>query len=81
MSSDRTAEILNYLSAISREMGEFRAEVNTRFSEVNAGLDRIERELRVLTRRLDRVEGAVLKIGADVDELDERVEALEGKRA
>jgi predicted nuclease with TOPRIM domain len=80
MSSDRTTEILNYLSAISREMGEFRAEVNVRFSEVNARLDRIERELRVLTRRLDRVEGAVLKIGADVDELDERVEALEGKR-
>jgi predicted nuclease with TOPRIM domain len=81
MSTDRTAEMLNYLSAISREIGEMRTEMNARFSEVNARLDRIERELRVLTRRLDRVEGAVLKIGADVDELDERVEALEGKRA
>ena len=34
MSSDRTTEILNYLSAISREVGAFRAEVRSQFGEV-----------------------------------------------
>jgi predicted nuclease with TOPRIM domain len=81
MSSDRTTEILNYLSAISREIGEMRTEMNVRFAEVSERLGRVERELREMKRRLDRVEGAVLKIVADVDELDERVEVLEGKRA
>lgn len=81
MSTDRTTEILNYLSAISREIGEMRQEMNARFAEVNERLGRVERELREMKRRLDRVEGAVLKIVADVDELDERVEILEGKRS
>ena len=80
--------MLNYLSAISREVGEMRkeigelrAEMNTRLAEVNARLDRVERELRQQGRRLDRIESIMLKVRADVDELDERVEALEGKRA
>jgi hypothetical protein len=46
MSTDRTAEMLNYLSAISREIGELRTEMNARFAEVGARLDRIERTLR-----------------------------------
>jgi predicted nuclease with TOPRIM domain len=88
MSTDRTAEMLNYLSAISRdvgelrkEMGELRAEMNARFTEINSRLERVERELRQQGRRLDRIESIMLKMRADVDELDERVEALEGKRA
>lgn len=39
MSADRTAEILNYLSAISREVGELRMEMRQRF-------ERIENEMR-----------------------------------
>ena len=88
MSTDRTTEILNYLSAISREVGELRTEMNARFSEVNARLDRIEtevarmgRELRQQGRRLDRIESLVLTTRADIDELQERVDALEGKQA
>ena len=81
MSTDRTTEILNYLSAISREVGELRAEVNARFSEVNTRLERIERELRQHGRRLDRIEALVLTTRADIDELQERVDALEGKQA
>lgn len=86
MSADRTTEILNYLSAISREVGELRTEMNARFSEVNARLDRIEnevtrigRELRQHGRRLDRIESVVLTTRADIDELQERVDALEGR--
>ena len=95
MSTDRTTEILNYLSAISREVGELRtemsslrAEMNARFSEVNTRLERIEtevtrmgRELRQQGRRLDRIESLVLTTRADIDELQERVDALEGKQA
>jgi predicted nuclease with TOPRIM domain len=81
MSTDRTTEILNYLSAISREVGELRTEMNTRFSEVNTRLERIERELRQHGRRLDRIESLVLTTRADIDELQERVDTLEGKQA
>jgi chromosome segregation ATPase len=107
MSTDRTTEILNYLSAISREVGELRTEVNTlrtevsslrtevnslrdemntRFSEVNTRLDRVEtevsgigREQRLQGRRLDRIESLLLTTRADIDELQERVDTLEGK--
>jgi predicted nuclease with TOPRIM domain len=95
MSTDRTAEMLNYLSAISRdvgelrkEMGEIRAEMNARFTEVNARfaevgarLDRIEREMRQHTKRLDRIEAMTLTGRADVEDLQDRVDALEEKRA
>jgi predicted nuclease with TOPRIM domain len=81
MSTDRTTEILNYLSAISREVGELRTELNARFSEVNTRLERIEREQRLQGRRLDRIESLVLTTRADIDELQERVDALEGKQA
>jgi hypothetical protein len=88
MSTDRTAEMLNYLSAISREVGEFRAETNARLTEVNARFtemgtkfDRIERELRQHTKRPDRIEGMALASRADVEDLQDRADALEGKRA
>jgi DNA anti-recombination protein RmuC len=92
MSTDRFTEILNYLSAISRDVGElrqefrqFRDETNARFERIEQRLDRmeqrlekIEREQRQTTRRLDRIESLALAAHADVDELQERVTALEG---
>ena len=88
MSTDRTTEILNYLSAISREVGELRAEMNTRFSEQSARLDRIEaevtgigREQRLQGQRLDRIEGMLLIMRGDVSELQDRVGVLEDKQA
>ncbi len=87
MSTDRLTEILNYLSAISREVGELRAEMNARFTETNGRLERVEnevarlgRELRLQGRRLDRIEAAVLTTRSEVDELQERVDVLEGKQ-
>jgi chromosome segregation ATPase len=74
MSTDRTTEILNYLSAISREVGEMRTEINGR-------LDRIDREQRLQGQRLDRIEGMLLTMRADVGELQDRVTVLESKQA
>ena len=73
MSQDRTTEMLNYLSAISREVGEMRAEINGR-------LERKEREQRLQGQRLDRIEGMLLTMRADVGELQDRVAALESKQ-
>lgn len=107
MSTDRTTEILNYLSAISRDVGELRTDVNnlrtevgelrtevrelrtevndlrtemnTRFSEVNTRLDGIERAQRLQGRRLERVEGLMQTARADIEELQDHVDTLEGK--
>lgn len=94
MSTDRTTEILNYLSAISREVGAFRTETKEHFDRVDKRLDsiegrldsvegrleRIEREQRLQGRRLDRIEGLLLTTSADVGELQDRVSVLEGKQ-
>jgi len=77
MSADRTTEILNYLSAISREVGEMRTEIK----EVGGRLERIEREQRLQGQRLDRIEGMLLTMRADVGELPDRMAALESKQA
>jgi hypothetical protein len=74
MSTDRTTEILNYLSAISREVGEIRADMTAR-------LERIEREQRLQGQRLDRIEGMLLTMPADVGELQDRLAVLESKQA
>ncbi|HKP72855.1 MAG TPA: hypothetical protein VJT82_07955 [Pyrinomonadaceae bacterium] len=64
MSTDRTTEILNYLSAISREVGEMCTGMNALRSDLTARLERIEtevnrigREQRLQGQRLDRIEG------------------------
>jgi len=56
MSTDRLTEILNYLSAMSRDMGEFRQEVKTRLDGVETRLDAIETRLDAIETRLDAVE-------------------------
>jgi chromosome segregation ATPase len=88
MSTDRTSEILNYLSAISREVGELRTEMNNvrtemknLRTEMNARFDRIEREQRLQGQRLDRIEGMLLIMRGDVSELQDRVTALESKQS
>jgi chaperonin cofactor prefoldin len=87
MSTDRTTEILNYLSAISRDVGELRTEMNSLRGDMNARLDRLEaevtrigREQRLQGQRLDRIEGMLLIMRGDVSELQDRVDTLEGKQ-
>lgn len=74
ISTDRTTEILNYLSAISREVGAFRTETNER-------LDRIELEQRAQRQHILRIEGLLLTTRADTEELQDRVAVLERKQA
>ena len=92
MSADRTAEILNYLSAISREVGELRTEMRQRFERienemrqrfeaVESEIRGLRRETREVKRRLDRIEATVLVTNADMGDLDDRVSALESKSA
>ncbi|HEU4596183.1 MAG TPA: hypothetical protein VFS10_13675 [Pyrinomonadaceae bacterium] len=84
MSTDRTTEILHYLSAMSRDIGEFRTETRTQIgelrTEMRTGFDELRKEVRVLTNRLNRLEARLLVTYTDVDELDMRVTALEGKQ-
>lgn len=72
MSQDRTAEIINYLSAISREVGEMRAEFRRELSE-------LRNEVRAITSRLDRLEARILDNRADIRELESRMAVLEGR--
>jgi hypothetical protein len=81
MSTDRTTEILNYLSAISRDVGELRTEINARFDRLEAEVTRIGREQRLQGQRLDRIEGMLLIMRGDVSELQDRVGVLEDKQA
>ena len=94
MSSDRLTEILNFLSAISRDIGAFRTETNARLDKIEARVGRIETRLdgleadmralradvRALTIRFDRDHAVVFETRADVRELEDRVAALEGKQ-
>jgi regulator of replication initiation timing len=76
MSTDRTAEILNYVSAISRDVGalhEAVARLDERVAQVQGDIKELKRDVRLLhedkqRRRLEH------------EELVERVEALEGKQ-
>ena len=95
MSTDRLTEILNYVSAISREVGEFRQETNTRLEKIDQRLDKVEQRLDRIEGRLDkaeneqretwkllnRVAGALLIFRSDIDEVQDRVTALERKQA
>ena len=87
MSQDRVTEILNYLTAISRDVGELRAEIkqfkveaNTRFDQIEGRLTNMEREQRLQGQQLDRIGGMLLLMRGDVGELQDRVSALEGKQ-
>ncbi len=42
MSTDRLTEILNYLSAMSRDVGEFRQETRARFDGLETRIEQVE---------------------------------------
>ena len=91
MSTDRTTEILNYLSAISREIGAFRTEVQGRFEKVEGRLDQLEAEMRAgfetmrtdirrLGRKVDVMNQDLLDLRANQRDLEQRMDALERKQ-
>ena len=69
MSTDRFTEILNYLSAISREVGTFRTETNKR-------LDRLESKADGLASRMGQLE---TKVDTGFEEVNRRIRLLHHK--
>src|SRR2546421_7503403 len=77
MSSDRTTEILNYLSAISRDIGAFRAEVNARLERLEARVEQLEARVGQLEGRMQGLEGEGRGLRADVRALTIRLDRFE----
>ncbi len=86
MSTDRTAEILNYASAISRDVGALResvkkldalpgavARLDERGTQMQGDIKEIKRDLRLLRDDIHRIR-------LEHEELVERVEVLESKQ-
>ncbi len=80
MSTDRTTEILNYLSAISREVGALRTEMKNRFDEVNGRFEEVESRLDKAESRFDRLEAEMragfAAVRADVRHLADKVDVM-----
>ena len=90
MSTDRFTEILNYLSAMSREIGTFRSETRARFesleAEVRSGFLRTHEDVRLLTEQVEvmtkdlmQVRGRQGLIDKRQREAEARLDSLEAK--
>lgn len=77
MSTDRLTEILNYLSAMSRDMGEFRQEVKTRLDRVETRLDGVEKRLDGVEKRLDAIDTRLDAVETRLDAIETRLDAVE----
>ncbi len=72
MSTDRTTEIINYLSAISREVGELRTEMREMRVEQNS----FRTELTAVHAELVEVRSEQSKLRADLDLVREDLRTL-----
>ncbi len=92
MSTDRLTEILNYVSAISREIGALRTETKARFDQLDARIDHLDAEMRAnfetvrgdirhLSRKVELMNQDLLDLRADQRDLEVRMDALESKQA
>lgn len=79
MSTDRLTEIVNYLGAISREIGNFRSEVNSRLQTLEGRLDEVRADIRKLNRKFDVLTQDSMDLRGGHRDLEKRVEVLEGK--
>jgi predicted nuclease with TOPRIM domain len=85
MSTDRTTEILDYLSAISRDVGELRtdvnslrAEVSTLRTEVNNLREEMNTRFSEVNTRLECLETEVTRIGREQRLQGRRLDRIEG---
>lgn len=67
MSTDRTTEILNYLSAISREIGAFRTETNERFLAIETEVRDIRAEMRGMRTEMSEVRTEMRTLNENFD--------------
>jgi predicted nuclease with TOPRIM domain len=79
MSTDRTTEILNYLSAISREVGALRTEMQNRFEEVNGRFDEVNGRFEEVNGRFEKVDSRFGEVNSRFDRLE--AEMREGFKA
>lgn len=73
MSQDRTTEILNYLTAISRDVGELRAEVkqlDKRLEQIEARVAQIETRVEMMDGRLERIEREQKRQGRRLERIE-----------
>ena len=71
MSSDRSDELFNLVSAMAREVGGFRREANARLERIEFDVRQIKQDLRIMREDL------LTKRRKEL-ELEDRIEALEG---
>ena len=90
MSTDRFTEILNYLSAMSREIGTFRTETNRRLdqlesrmvqleTQVDTGFEEVNRRIRLLHHKFEYVHEDLMEVKVENRDLRKRVEVIEKK--
>ncbi len=90
MSTDRFTEILNYLSAMSREIGTFRTETNKRLdrlesrmgqleTKVDTGFEEVNRRIRLLHHKFEFVHEDLTEVKVENRDLRKRVEVIEKK--
>ncbi|MFL6211868.1 MAG: hypothetical protein ACJ74W_23685 [Pyrinomonadaceae bacterium] len=82
MSTDRTTEILNYLTAISRDVGELRTEVKqlgTQLAQINERLTQVEARLDQVETRLEQLETRFEQMDARLGRM-ERAQRQHGQR-
>ena len=83
MSTDRLTEILNYLSAMSREVGDFRQETKSRFdrieTEMRAGFEQVRTDVRQLKHKIEILTEDSMELRADQRDLRKRADVLERK--
>ncbi|HLM56790.1 MAG TPA: hypothetical protein VK422_11800 [Pyrinomonadaceae bacterium] len=90
MSTDRFTEILNYLSAMSREIGTFRTETNNRLAQLESrmgqletkmdtGFEEVNRRIRLLHHKFEYVHEDLMEVKVENRDLRKRVEVVEKK--
>jgi len=77
MSTDRTTEILNYLTAITRDIGEFRAETKSRFDGLETRVGALERHFDVLAAHVEKLDARMERFDARMERFDARMERFE----
>jgi len=91
MSTDRTTEMLNYLSAISRDVGEMRqavARLDEKVSRLDERVEKLEKTLAQVQTDVKEIKLEMRVFSADLrrarvehEELVDRVAALESREA
>lgn len=84
MNTDRTNETLNYLSAMSRDIGELRTEMRTQLGELSMGMNKgnaevIEARLDLLPIRTEllNLRSEIREVHADVRAIADHLDRLE----